>query len=67
MTERNDYRLSILIRYSVGWGLVEMGLKAALLKADRVGDGHAVRDVVVTRDDITTLGHSKTLRSSPWV
>lgn len=44
---------------SAGRRLVEMGAEAALVKGGHVGDEHVVRDVVVTRDDVTTLEHSR--------
>ena len=42
-----------------GRRLVEMGAEGALVKGGHVGDEHVVRDVVVTRDDVTTLEHSR--------
>ncbi len=44
---------------AAGQRLVEMGADTALVKGGHVGDEHVVRDVIVTRDDVTTLEHSR--------
>lgn len=42
-----------------GQRLVDMGAETALVKGGHVGEEHIVRDVIVTRDDVTTLEHSR--------